>query len=455
VLVRSTTQIGVSRDEMDRMGQSAMRMGDTGRGPQELGEALFYAQSAGLRGAEALDVVEQSARASAIGLGDTATITDLTTSAINAYGAENLNAAQAGDILVGTVREGKASADELTGAMGQVLPIASNMGISLDQVGGAMAAMTRTGTSASESSTQLRAIMVSLLKPAEQSEEALAQFGLSAEGLRDTIREDGLHAALMQVREAVGDNDEAMARIFPNVRALSGVMDLTGESADTTAGIFERMTDTTGLLSEGFEEWSQTTEASQQRFSASMESARIALGDGLGPAMRAVLDLGTGLADTFVSLPGPVQTFVGVGGGAVGVAGALAGSFLVLTPRILATKDAIATLGGVSGAARTGMSGLLKFGLHPVTIALGVGAIAVGAYAKSKAEARQRAEEFKATLDAETGAITANSREYVVAEASRDGLIDKARSLGIEVSTPYGRDDGGGGRATGRGRGDP
>lgn len=424
-LTTSVTQIGVSAREMDRMGQAALGLADTGRGPQELGEALFFAQSAGLRGAEALDVVEQSAKASSIGLGDTATVTDLTTSAINAYGSANLDAAQAGDILVGTVREGKASADQLTTSMGQVLPIASNMGISFDQVGAAMAAMTRTGTSASESSTQLRAIMVSLLKPAEQSQEALAQFGLSAEGLRQTIREDGLHSALMEIKTAIGGNDAAMSAIFPNVRALAGVLDLTGASAESTAGIFERMTNTTGLLSDGFDEWSDTTEAAEARFSASMEAARIAAGEGLKPALTGLLDTGAGLAEMFVDLPEGVRQFAAIGGGAAGVTATMAGAFLLLVPQIASTKRALDTLNMSMG----------RMLWNPYVAAIGAAVAILGVFATKKAEATQRSEEFRATLDDETGAITRNTRQWSLKEAQEKGLIRQGKELGLSTQT--------------------
>jgi hypothetical protein len=85
-----------------------------------------------------------------------------------------------------------------------------------------MAAMTRTGTNASDRGNAAAGHHGVADEAGEAVSDQLAEFGLSAEGLRQTIQEDGLFAALMQVKDAVGDNDEAMARIFPNVRALAG-----------------------------------------------------------------------------------------------------------------------------------------------------------------------------------------------------------------------------------------
>ena len=141
---------------------------------------MFFITSAGLRGQVALETLEASAKAAAVGLGDTATIADLATSALNAYGSDVLSAADATDVMVAAVREGKLEADALTGSMGRVLPVSSQMGIKFNEVGAAFAAMSRTGTGANEAATQLRSIMVTLLKPTKQAEEALAEMGLSS-----------------------------------------------------------------------------------------------------------------------------------------------------------------------------------------------------------------------------------------------------------------------------------
>ncbi|BCV00221.1 MAG: hypothetical protein CM15mV33_840 [uncultured marine virus] len=61
---------------------------ETGRGPQELADAMFFIASAGLRGATAMEVLNASAKAAAIGLGQTKAVADAATSAVNAYGAE-------------------------------------------------------------------------------------------------------------------------------------------------------------------------------------------------------------------------------------------------------------------------------------------------------------------------------------------------------------------------------
>jgi len=223
-----------------------------GKSANEAADALFFITSAGLRGDAAITVLEASLKGAAIGLGDTKTIADLATSAVNAYGESNLDGAQAVDVLTEAVRLGKLEPAELAGAMGQVLPLASNMGVSFDQVGAALAGMSKTGTDASTASTQLRQILATIAKPTNEAKTALAEMGLSAEGLREQIREEGLYATLETLTDAFDGNIEATSEVFGNIRALSGVLDLMGASAEDNREVFAQLADGTGVLDEAF-----------------------------------------------------------------------------------------------------------------------------------------------------------------------------------------------------------
>ena len=247
--------VGVARNEVNGWKDDIFNLSRvTGKTAIELGDAMFFITSAGLRGGDAISVLKMSAKAAAAGLGETKTVADLVTSAINAYGIKNLSAANATDVLVAAVREGKAEAPELAASMGQVLPIASELGVSFDQVGGTIAAMTRTGTNAATAAIQLRQILASLLKPSKQASDTLEEFGTSAGEVREKIREEGLLTTLDDLKNRFGDNEEAASMVFGNIRALSGVLDLLGENSEENIALLDRMSDSTGALEKAFED---------------------------------------------------------------------------------------------------------------------------------------------------------------------------------------------------------
>ena len=284
--------VGVAADEVQRLSEETLKLSPAvGRGPEELADALFFVQSAGIRGADAMNVLEMSAKASVAGLGETKTIADLVTSAMNAYGKESLNASMATDILTAAVREGKAEATEMAGAIGIVLPIASEMGVKFNQVGAAFAGMTRTGTPARVAATQLKAIMATLLKPTEQAEEALVAMGLSSAGLRKQIKEEGLITTLETLRLTTNKyGEESMAKVFPNIRALMGVLDLMGANMEENIAISERMADSTGSLEKAFEAASRTTQFKWDQAISQVKTTFVKLGTAMKDLVLPIIE---------------------------------------------------------------------------------------------------------------------------------------------------------------------
>jgi TP901 family phage tail tape measure protein len=289
-MLKLQTQIGLTTGDVQEMSQAVLSLaGSTTRAPQELAEAMFFVASAGLRGAEAMEVLRSSARLSAIGLGETKTIADLLTSAVNAYGSEALSAARASDDLVSAVRLGKLEADQLAGAMGSVLPIASAMGITFNEVSGIMAAMSKTGTDAAQASTQIRAIMVSLLSPSQQANDALTELGLTQQKVRDVIMEDGLFQALLMLNEAADGSTTVFSELFPNIRALSGVMDLLGPQLQGNIELMDAHASSAGVASDAFAAFTDSAQADVDRLAAQQERLAILQGQyqvGIRAAIR-------------------------------------------------------------------------------------------------------------------------------------------------------------------------
>jgi TP901 family phage tail tape measure protein len=267
--------VGLTEEQITKLEEAAMRFGPRfGKSANEAADALFFITSAGLRGQKAAEVLEASLKGAAIGLGDTKTIADLATSAVNAYGESTLGGAEAVDVLAEAVRLGKLAPEELAGSMGMVLPLASNLSVSFAEVGAAMAGMSKTGTDASTAATQLRQILATIAKPTNEADKALARMGLSAEGLRQQIKDEGLFATLETLTDAFDGNIEATTEVFGNIRALSGVLDLMGASVEDNRELFKLMADDTGVLNEAFE---ITAETAQFKFDAAMATARNSL----------------------------------------------------------------------------------------------------------------------------------------------------------------------------------
>jgi TP901 family phage tail tape measure protein len=323
-----------------------------GKGPAELAEGLYQIVSAGVKGKRALETLTVAAKGSAAGLGDTATVADALTSVMNAYAKSGMTAAKAGDILAATVRDGKGEASAFAPVLGKVVAVASQLGVGFDQVGGALAQMTKLGVPAEDAATQLSATFSALLKTTPAAEKALNAMGLSARGLREELREKGLLATLHTLAVHTKGSSTAMAEAFPNVRALRGILQLVGVSAAGTAKVFDDTKNSTNSLATAWRAYTNTDAAKMNKSLAQTKVAAIELGTALAPvADRLAHDLGR-VADAFSKLS-PHQKEVLI---RFAELAAVAGPIVLFTGKVLTAAAAIRKLtiaageGGLLGA---------------------------------------------------------------------------------------------------------
>lgn len=359
--------VGIAGDEVDKMGEQARKMAiETGKSSKEAADALFFITSAGLSGSEAMDVLNASLKASAVGLGDVTQVADAATSAMNAYGSDALSASAATDVLVAAVREGKLSSEELAGAIGQVIPIASNMGVTFNEVGATMAAMSRTGTNAATASMQLKNILMSINKPSKEAADTLAEMGLSASDLKAKISEDGLLSTLLLLKQEFGENADAQAKVFGNSRALLGVMDLLGKGIDSTTEIFGKMENVLGDTQNAFDEYEQSLSGRLNKSLNATKESFAKMGEillkNLLPIIETFAGFITNLFNKFNELDGTTQKIIIAFGLLVTAIGPIllaVGSMISILP-ILATGFTTLSAGVL----------LLKGGFIKLTIAM-------------------------------------------------------------------------------------
>lgn len=290
-LTKMRTLAGASAKDIDGFRKSILSLvGETGRAPQELADALYFITSSGLEGEEALLALKASAQAAAIGMGDTQVVADGLTSILNAYGHEAYTAAEATNILLRTVKLGKAEADQLAASIGQVVPTAAQLGLSFEEVGAALSAITLTGKNASEAVTGVNSILTALMTTSTEGEKRLGAVKLSFESLRNTLRTGGLSAMLKVINENFGDNVEAISDILGRKEAISSYFSLVGEGAENYAKALEMAADQTNELAKATAIYADSAPARWDKVTASISSFGIMIGNVLSHAAMSLID---------------------------------------------------------------------------------------------------------------------------------------------------------------------
>lgn len=277
--------VGLAEKDVAGLRKEVLRLSPAvGRGPQELADALFTITSAGARGRTAMEVLQSSSMAATAGLGETETVARAVTAVLATYSAEGLTSAQATDTLTAAIRAGNLEASSLAGVLGQVVGSAQAAGASFEDVAAAIAVMSRQGIDAARASTSLNGLFELLIRNAPGVDKALKGVGLSAEGLRQQIREEGLLAALHTLNDAFDGNREAMARAIPNSEAMRVVLSILGQDAAVVSGVFRDVRNSTGVLAEAFEA-AQTPGQRMRQALAQLQVVGIQLGDSILPAL--------------------------------------------------------------------------------------------------------------------------------------------------------------------------
>jgi TP901 family phage tail tape measure protein len=353
-MTKIVSLVGLSRDQVQEMRGDVLRLaGETAKAPQELAEALFVVTSAGLRGADAISALEMSAKAGAAGLGETKDIARAVAGALNAYGTETLSAARATDIIVATARAGNFETSQFAASLGNVLPFAKQAQGSMEDVGGAVALLTRTNGDAAKSITQVSSLFGSFVAPSRQAEKILARIGMTAGDVRDSIGQKGLVTTLKDLDKALGGNREELGKVLGRKEAMSAAFQILDADAATVADTFGVVTDSVNMTGDAFGVTSDTASFKMQAALTGIKTSLIELGEVIAPFVAQFADKIKQLTDSFSALSPQTKTFIVQ---ALAIAAAIG-------PVLLIVGKLITVIGGVIK-----VIGVLVAAFNPVTL---------------------------------------------------------------------------------------
>tara|TARA_E500000305_G_scaffold108358_1_gene110578 strand:- start:43 stop:2457 length:2415 start_codon:yes stop_codon:yes gene_type:complete len=309
-MTKIQTLVGLPGDEVDRLKGKVLDLaGQTATAPKELADGLFFLTSAGLRGANAMETLEAVAKGTAIGLGEQADLAKVAAAAQNAYGEEVVSASDALDLFGKMVQTGMFESSELANVLGSQLGLASNLGISMEELGAMISTYTRTTGSATDATTGLSGIMMSFAKITPKAETALKKAtqsfkkgGMDADDLRKMLGEKGLQGTLLFLQQEFKKSGIPLSEFFSKSQSLKGVLGVLGEQTESYTDILNEMAEAEGFVNEGFEEVSQTAEFKFKKALTDLQVAGTKLGESLMPVATKIADAFSRMAGNFSSM---------------------------------------------------------------------------------------------------------------------------------------------------------
>ena len=251
-----------------------------------LASGLYQVASAGYMGAEGLQLLEAAATAAVAGLAETDQSVVAITKTLAAYQLAAQDATYVSDILFKVVEKGQIMFPELAGGMGMVVDTAASAGVSIEELGAAIAALTLTLEPA-QVFTSLNRLMLTFLDPPKELAKVLASLGLE-EG-RTIIQTQGLMGALDALSQMAEGNAASLASVGIEGRAMRAVLGLVRGDAALTKTFLEEMYRATGSTARAFAEQSKALSVQWQLAKSSVAALGITIGSLFLPALQQVV----------------------------------------------------------------------------------------------------------------------------------------------------------------------
>jgi TP901 family phage tail tape measure protein len=215
---RVTVLLGTSREETAKLKEEVFSLARAYSLEAKDAVVAFYAAVASGAGTseEAARVAAVGAKTQAAGFGELTTSISILSDVQDAYASRAGNVEEIGNKIALTASRSATSYAQLATGLASVLPIASQVGVSFDELLGITETLRTSGVGARRTFQTISQALQTLNDP--QAREAFAQAGVDVSELR--IRGEGLVPILRDIAARFGDNDDELAKITPSLRGL-------------------------------------------------------------------------------------------------------------------------------------------------------------------------------------------------------------------------------------------
>lgn len=391
--------LGGASADMDGLRNLALQLGaDTVFSATESAQAMVELAKGGLTEAQikggALAASMDLAAAGQLNLADAAATT---VQMMGSFGLGAGDATRIANALAGAANASSADVSDLTQAMSQCSAQASLAGWSLEDTAAALALFADHGVKGSDAGTSLKTMLQRLAAPTDQAAEAIAAYGLNIRDSNGKMKDisgiaDELTGKLGGLSDA--ERDAALQTIFGSDASRAAAI-LMQSGSEGLAKYIAATNDATAAETMANAQKGELSWA-LENMGGAVESASIAFGTALAPAITAVAGVIGNVATAFASLPAGVQTAIAV----------VLALVVALGPLLMVVGSVVAALPAISEGFAV-LGGALAIPLAPAAaVVAAIAAVAAAIYA-----AWTTSETFRAAVMAGVDAISSKVQE--------------------------------------------
>lgn len=351
---------------MDRLREAAIQAGaDTAFSASEAAAGIENLAKAGVATGDILGGGLAGALdlAAAGGL-DVASAAEIAATALTQFRLSGEDVPHVADLLAAAAGKAQGDVSDMSMALKQSGLVASQMGLSIEETTGTLAAFASAGLLGSDAGTSFRTMLLRMANPTKESAELMKQLGINAYDANGQFV--GMESLAGQLSTAFqgqsqATRDAALATIFGS-DAIRAASVLYQQGADGVADWTTKVDDS-GYAAETAGIKLDNLRGDVEKFMGSMETLLIGSGDGSQGMFRGLVQGATDAVNSLNELPAASKS---VATGFLGITAVTGGSLWLgskVVQGIADTRAALEKLGWTADKTKGALSGMAKAGI--------------------------------------------------------------------------------------------
>jgi len=273
---------GATGDELEKLTDKAKEMGaKTKFSASESAEAFQYMAMAGWKTEDMLNGIEGIMNLAAASGEELASVSDIVTDALTAFGLQASDSAHFADVLAKASSNSNTNVSMMGATFKYVAPIAGSLKYSIEDTAVAIGLMANAGIKGEQAGTALRSMLTRLVKPPTEAAKALNALGVSATNSDGTMKP--LSQTLQELRKKFSELDDSQkasyASSIAGTEAMSGMLAIVNASDSDFQKLTDSINNADGAASEMADTMNDNLQGATTILKSNIESLGVAIYD--------------------------------------------------------------------------------------------------------------------------------------------------------------------------------
>jgi len=319
-MIKSQAEAGLTKQQMTDMGNAILDMAPkVGQAPKALADGLFFVESAGFAGKDALTALRLSAEMAANDMTDTATVSKGLTTAVKAFGYETSQSALVANQMTVTVSSGKMTMAQYATSIGNVVLTAHGFKnaqgeakVSMAETNAALATLTNNGfPSAARASTALSNVLQQFDGNTDKVTKNIHKLGISFD--ENKFKSLDLKGQIEYLSKTMAGHEAHLQTVLGGSKsAAQGFKALAGDTSGYQS-ILEKLNNAQkngGAETQAFAATQQGFNFKMQQAGAAVQVLMIKLGQHLLPVLGQIVGAVAPIINTLQSWGNGISTLI-------------------------------------------------------------------------------------------------------------------------------------------------